>query len=102
MTEPTQKLPDGSIWAIVGVALFLGVLLRAQPPAPTAAIAAKPALPACTQTDCNCADFAYQEDAQAVLQAFPDDRFKLDGDHDGIACESLPSDDTTDAEADRG
>ncbi|MDJ0596472.1 MAG: hypothetical protein QNJ72_41980 [Pleurocapsa sp. MO_226.B13] len=35
-------------------------------------------LPTCTQTDCNCSDFTIQEEAQRVLDAFPDDRYKLD------------------------
>ncbi len=47
-------------------------------------------LPACTQSDCNCSDFRTQAEAQQVLSAFPNDPFKLDKDHDGIACESLP------------
>ena len=38
----------------------------------------------------NCSDFRYQEDAQAVLDADPSDPNRLDGDNDGIACESLP------------
>lgn len=38
----------------------------------------------------NCADFVYQEDAQAVLDADRSDPNRLDADHDGIACESLP------------
>ncbi len=40
--------------------------------------------------DLDCADFAYQEEAQAVLDADPSDPHRLDGDHDGEACESLP------------
>jgi hypothetical protein len=47
------------------------------------------ALPACVQSDCDCSDFADQSQAQQVLDAFPDDRFSLDGDRDGLACESL-------------
>lgn len=47
-------------------------------------------LPACTQSDCDCGDFRTQAEAQRVLTAFPNDPFKLDGDNDGIACESLP------------
>lgn len=39
----------------------------------------------------NCDDFATQEEAQAVLDADPSDPHGLDGDGDGIACESLPS-----------
>jgi hypothetical protein len=38
----------------------------------------------------NCSDFQYQEDAQAVLALDPRDPHRLDGDKDGIACESLP------------
>jgi hypothetical protein len=40
--------------------------------------------------DLDCADFATHEEAQAVLAADPGDPHRLDGDHDGIACESLP------------
>ncbi|MBE9144887.1 thermonuclease family protein [Planktothrix mougeotii] len=47
-------------------------------------------LPACTQSDCDCGDFKTQSEAQRVLEAFPNDPFKLDGDKDGVACESLP------------
>ncbi|MFI7401092.1 excalibur calcium-binding domain-containing protein [Streptomyces sp. NPDC049541] len=42
------------------------------------------------QTDVDCHDFAFQEQAQAVLRANPSDPFRLDADHDGIACEDLP------------
>ena len=41
--------------------------------------------------DKNCKDFAYQEDAQEVLAQDPSDPHNLDGNDDGIACESLPS-----------
>ncbi|WP_329053252.1 excalibur calcium-binding domain-containing protein [Amycolatopsis sp. NBC_01488] len=40
--------------------------------------------------DKDCSDFQYQEDAQAVLDQDPADPNRLDADHDGIACESLP------------
>jgi hypothetical protein len=39
----------------------------------------------------NCADFASQARAQAVLRAAPSDPNRLDTDRDGIACESNPS-----------
>ncbi len=39
----------------------------------------------------NCADFASQAQAQAVLRADPRDPNKLDSDRDGIACESNPA-----------
>ncbi|OKJ46887.1 hypothetical protein AMK27_39590 [Streptomyces sp. CB02009] len=43
--------------------------------------------------DLNCADFAFQEDAQAVFDQDPSDPNRLDedkGPDDGIACEALP------------
>jgi hypothetical protein len=39
----------------------------------------------------NCSNFATQAEAQAVLRADPRDPNKLDGDNDGIACETNPS-----------
>lgn len=46
--------------------------------------------------DLDCSDFAFQEDAQAELDADPTDPNGLDGnDDDGLACESLPSRGTT-------
>jgi hypothetical protein len=38
--------------------------------------------------DYNCPDFTYQEDAQAKL--LPGDPYRLDADHDGVACQNLP------------
>jgi micrococcal nuclease len=46
-------------------------------------------LPSCVNSDCNCSDFRSQAEAQRVFDSFPGDRFKLDRDRDGIACESL-------------
>lgn len=48
-------------------------------------------LPACVKSDCNCSDFSTQAEAQEVFQAFSNDRFKLDRDNDGVACELLPN-----------
>ncbi len=56
-------------------------------------------LPECTKTDCDCSDFATQQEAQKVLDKFPNDPYRLDGDGDGIACESLPRGEKTTAEA---
>jgi hypothetical protein len=44
----------------------------------------------CALTDCNCSDFSTQAQAQTCLNADPSDPFGLDGDNDGVACESLP------------
>lgn len=38
----------------------------------------------------NCADFATQEEAQAVLDQDPTDPHNIDFDRDGVACEDLP------------
>lgn len=46
-------------------------------------------LPACVDTDCDCFDFSSQQEAQQVLEAFSGDPHRLDGDGDGVACESL-------------
>ena len=40
--------------------------------------------------DLDCADFAWQADAQAELESDPGDPHGLDGDDDGVACELLP------------
>ena len=50
----------------------------------------KQAPPSCINSDCNCSDFKTQAQAQRVLKAFPGDKFRLDGDSDEVACESLP------------
>ena len=47
-------------------------------------------LPACTNSDCDCRDFATQSDAQRVFDAVPGDPYRLDGDKDGRVCERLP------------
>jgi hypothetical protein len=38
----------------------------------------------------DCANFTYQDEAQAYLEKWPTDPSQLDGDNDGIACEILP------------
>ncbi len=40
--------------------------------------------------DYNCSDFETQEEAQAILDEDPSDPHGLDGDGNGVACESLP------------
>lgn len=46
-------------------------------------------LPSCVDSDCNCSDFSNQHEAQRVLEAFDGDPHRLDGDRNGVACESL-------------
>jgi micrococcal nuclease len=40
--------------------------------------------------DYDCSDFSTQAEAQRVLDSAPGDPYRLDGDNDGVACESLP------------
>lgn len=75
---------------------FLVVLLvGCEPPAPRVPVSSSGSLPACAQQPgdkCNCSDFTYQEDAQAVLNADKSDPHQLDGPNkNGKACESLSS-----------
>ncbi len=58
------------------------------PPSPSTANGAE--FPACVTSDCDCSDFQTQADAQRLLNAFAGDPHRLDGDDDGVACESLP------------
>ena len=46
-----------------------------------------------TDSNLDCAGFAYQEEAQRVLKQDPSNPNYLDGDGDGVACEDLPSTD---------
>ncbi|SFI88511.1 excalibur calcium-binding domain-containing protein [Amycolatopsis sacchari] len=55
-----------------------------------ALFAPAPALFANAADTLNCGDFQYQEDAQAELEKNPADPNNLDGNDDGVACESLP------------
>jgi hypothetical protein len=45
--------------------------------------------PECVKEDCNRGDFQTQKEAQAVLDGFPGDPHRLDGDKDGVACQGL-------------
>ena len=50
-------------------------------------------LPPCSYTDCNCSHFTTQSEAQKFFVAAGgphSDPHQLDGDNDGLACESLP------------
>ncbi|MDN3292883.1 hypothetical protein QWM81_02240 [Streptomyces ficellus] len=63
-----------------------GIVLAVVSTAPLSGIAQ-------AQTDLDCRDFAFQEDAQAEFTRDPSDPHRLDEDQgpdDGIACEALP------------
>jgi endonuclease G len=47
-------------------------------------------LPPCVDDDCDCGDFLSQALAQAVLDRFIGDPYRLDQDGNGRACEALP------------
>jgi hypothetical protein len=49
-----------------------------------------PALAAHAQQDLNCSDFQYQQEAQEKLDRNTSDPNGLDGDGDGVACDTLP------------
>ena len=101
--EGTQWLEDyGVFWYVTVVS---ATTASAPPtPAPTATPSASPAPTAAPSASprpgfdpafyvgkgdaFNCADFASQAEAQAVLRLDPTDPNRLDGDRDGIACES--------------
>jgi hypothetical protein len=53
-------------------------------------VSAPAALAQTGDLDCTPGGFAYQEEAQAVLEADPSDPNGLDDNGDGIACENLP------------
>jgi endonuclease YncB( thermonuclease family) len=56
----------------------------------TCLVAAAAASPPASAAGKNCADFPNRAAAQGWLNAYPGDPDGLDGDHDGLACESLP------------
>jgi hypothetical protein len=58
-----------------------------QPTTPTQYV--QPTTPTTTQGDLDCADFATQEEAQAVYNQDTSDPNGLDADFDGVACEEL-------------
>jgi len=60
-------------------------------PAPPTPTAEGPTPTVAPEDVFDCDDFAYQEDAQAVLNADPSDPNNLDPEGDGIACNTLPS-----------
>lgn len=61
---------------LVVIAALAGLAALAQSPTPAAA------------RDYDCADFANQAEAEEYL--LPGDPYRLDADHDGVACEDLP------------
>ena len=68
-----------------------GVTAPAAEATPAPMLSPEPAvsLPACVSSDCNCSDLSSWDEAQAVLESAPGDPHGLDGDGDGVACESL-------------
>ncbi len=63
-----------------------------QEPAAVEVVIDEPAAPL-VREDIDCIDFAFQEEAQRVLNQDPSDPYNLDPSGDGFACTSLPSTD---------
>jgi beta-lactamase superfamily II metal-dependent hydrolase len=63
-----------------------------EPPTPPEPAQAPESAPSgdLPERDLDCSDFATQAEAQAVLDADPSDPHGLDGEGDGVPCESLP------------
>ncbi|WP_410658576.1 excalibur calcium-binding domain-containing protein [Amycolatopsis sp. lyj-112] len=74
-----------SVRRALGTAVILAGFSLFGPASVAFALADAPAI-----ADLNCEDFAYQEDAQAVLDQDRSDPHDLDRDKDGIACENRP------------
>jgi hypothetical protein len=92
MKQFNDLSPIVQVSGVIGflIAVWIGAVIRSKPSVPASDIV--PNVPACAELGtCNCSDFSSQELAQIALEAYPDDRSGLDGDHDGTACESLPS-----------
>lgn len=70
-------------------------------PAPASQRATQAPAPNTSTGDLDCADFTTQAEAQTVLEQDPSDPNGLDGDSDGIACESLPSGSSSDSASSR-
>jgi hypothetical protein len=63
-----------------------------EEPADVEVVIDEPAAPL-VREDIDCIDFAFQEEAQQVLNQDPSDPYNLDPSGDGFACTSLPSSD---------
>lgn len=57
---------------------------------PWSAPASPPMDPSLPTGDYDCADFSSHAEAQSILEQDPSDPYRLDRDHDGLACEDLP------------
>lgn len=75
LAEKTAKTQRMGVWAT-------------QPSSP--ASSAQQGDVVCSSNVYNCANFRTQAEAQKVLEACGRDVHKLDGDSDGVACETLP------------
>ncbi|KZB81617.1 excalibur calcium-binding domain-containing protein [Amycolatopsis regifaucium] len=65
-----------------------GPTKTSTPTVPPVVTDTKPVPSSAKSADQDCADFPSQAAAQAELKRNPSDPYKLDGDHDGYACES--------------
>lgn len=90
---PATVAADSTRSAVDGATRVATLLATSAPTATTAPAATKAATattraaPVPSGGDKNCDDYKSQADAQAELRAHPEDRYGLDTDKDGIACE---------------
>ena len=91
-TEASAKSRQLGLWAQANPVMpwdYHKGAKSANRPARATNIFTAPAIRSRPNRDYNCSDFRTQAEAQRMLDAYPGDPFRLDGDHDGIACESL-------------
>jgi len=98
MTPGLIRIGGGCNMVRVLTAFLIGLTLS------LVAVTATPAQQEDESEDLNCVDFETQEEAQAELDADPNDPFGLDPNGDSIACALLPSadDDASSEDADGG
>jgi endonuclease YncB( thermonuclease family) len=69
----------------------LWIPVQPQPVQPSPVSPTSFTIPPCAQTDCNCGDFSTHAYAQWFYENYDlSNKHRLDGDKDGVACESLP------------
>ena len=83
------------LWSALGPDIYLPLVLRVfPPPTPTSTSTPPAAVCDCSGNIYNCSDFDTQAQAQACyeycISQGRGDIHGLDGDNDGVACESLP------------
>lgn len=84
--EDDARIAKRGLWADNAcVATTITPIATTPPPSGSYSV------PACVSSDCNCGDFSTHAYAQWFHDNYdPSDTHRLDADHDGIVCETLP------------